>query len=280
MLGWRKTTRHGLLVLLLGLSGCSGKEFTSNGAGGSAGSGSLGGSDAAGSSSGGSGGSNSAGDTSSAGTQDTGGSGGSGGAMPGGCDCPAGHYCREGTVDCFDCMELNRLHFSPPERMTTLSDNGQGSHFPRIGSTATDLLYRGEGAGLRYTADASTSAGGNVKGTQETDSGPLLLSRELAANGAATLMGFNFLFDRELDGRRSLYIGHWSQGLAITERGPAPFNADGNDYSIAVALNPTGDGVARAFCMSHRGDAMSPLLDTATQEPDSADMPDTLSIGQ
>jgi len=146
------------------LSGCSGAEFT--GGAGTAGKSSTGGSsasagqDTGGSSTGGSTGD--AGET-SGGAPDLGGSTGTGGTVSGGCDCDAGEYCRDGSVDCFACAELNRLNFSTPERLATVSDNGQGSHFPRVGATGTDLLYRFEGAGLRYTADASTSAGSTVQ---------------------------------------------------------------------------------------------------------------------
>lgn len=173
--GWLVAT----VATLSCLSSCSGAEFTSAdaAAGGSASGagGASAGRASGGRTSGGATGSGSAGDTASAGAPDVAGSSGSGGGVSTGCDCAAGHYCRDGSVDCFDCAELNRLNFATPERMATVSDNGQGSHFPRVGATPTDLLYRFDGTGLRYTTDASTSAGGSVKATVDSDSAPLLL---------------------------------------------------------------------------------------------------------
>jgi hypothetical protein len=287
MFGLRILLRRGGLSAfsagLLSLSGCSGTAFTSDGSGGrnaSSGSG-AGAQSAGGSTSGGSVGSD--GGDASAGASDGGGSGGTGGTASGGCDCPAEHYCRDGSIDCFPCAELNRLHFGTPERLATVSENGQGSHFPRVGAISTNLLYRLEGTGMRYTADASTSPGANVKGTIATDSGPLLLSAAVASPTSMS-MGFNFLFDRTENGRRSLYIGQWSNGLNLFERAPAPYNDDTkNDYSIAVALKPTVDGVARAFWMTDRDTPTSmgtPRLVTAPALADAPATPVNLYIGQ
>ena len=163
------------------LNSCGGSAFSSgDGIGGSASAGGMGGSAAGQSSSGGSSksgtaGTGTAGDTTSAGAPDMSGGDGSGGVAATGCDCPAGHYCRDGSTDCFDCAELNRLHFAVPERLATLSDNGAGSRFPRVGLTGTDLFYDLSGVGMRYTTDASTSAGSIVKGSIQQDSAPLLL---------------------------------------------------------------------------------------------------------
>lgn len=266
-------------VALLGLNSCSGTAFTSDGStsGASANSGSAG-KHSGGNASGGASGSDSAGD-SGAGAPDAGGMGGAG---TDGCECEAGQYCRAGTYDCFDCAELNRLHFGTPERLATVSDNGPGSRFPRVGASNTDLLYRFEGTGVRYTTDASTSPGGNVRGTVETDSGPLLLSTDVVSVGIMTT-GFNFLFDRAEEGDRSLYVGQWSAGLLSFERAPAPYNELKNDYSIAVALNATTDGVARAFWMTDRDSPTSlgtPRLVTALAVPESPVTPVDLALGQ
>jgi hypothetical protein len=267
---------------LLSLSSCSGSAFTSDGAAGGTpanGGSSAAGQNAGGSSNGGSGGSDSAGD-SGAGAPDTGGSAGSGGTVVGVCDCAADHYCRDGSLDCFDCAELNRLHFATPERLATVSDSSQESHFPRVGATSTDLLYGFQGTGLRYTTDASTSPGSNVKGTTATDSGPLLLSANVSGLGTM-LMGFNFLFDRLENGRRSIYVGQWSNGLTGFQRSPAPYNGTKNDYSIAVALKATANGVARAFWMTDgSATSMTPVLVTAPHVANAPATPVDLKIGQ
>jgi len=288
MFGSRDALRRGWLVAssagLLSLNSCSGTAFTSDGsaAGTSANGGNAAaGQHAGGSSSGASAGSDAGGDA-SGGAPDTGGSGGSGGVTPVGCNCKPEQYCRDGTLDCFDCAKLNRLNFATPERLATVSDNGQGSHFPRVGATNTELLYRFEGTGLRYTTDASTSPGGNVEGTVATDSGPLLLSADVSSVDTMS-MGFNFLFDRVENGRRSLYVGQWKDGLSAFEPAPSPYNETKNDYSIAVALKPTADGIARAFWMTDRDTPNSmgtPRLVTAVAVADAPAAPVNLRIGQ
>lgn len=272
-------------VALFSLSSCSGAEFT--GGAGAAGKSHTAGSDTGGTDSGGSatGGSSSGGDAgeTSGGSTDPGGSGGSGGSVSGGCDCAAGNYCRDGTADCFPCAELNRLKFWSPQRLATVSDNGQGSHFPRVGSTGTDLLYRFEGAGLRYTADASTSAGNTVQTSLATDSGPLLLASGVGGIPSMALMSFNFVFDRLEEGKRSLFAAQWNGGvLEKAERLPAPYNGTGNDYSMAIAAKPTTDGVARSFWMTDRGATMDQpaALITARIGANEPAAPVELAIGQ
>ncbi len=287
MLGSRNVLEPRWLVACgatwLCLSGCSGKEFATGEASGGTNS-SSGGSETAGRSAGGSptgatGGSDSAGDAATGGSVAAGGGGGAGGVVSTGCDCTAGHYCRDGTPDCFDCAEFNRLHFTTPERMSTLSDNGQGSHFPRVGSTSTDLLYHFDGTGLRYTTDASTSAGSGVMATVASDSGPLLLSGDVSGVAAMTLIGFNFLFDRTQSMQRSIQIGQWKNGLQKFEKAPLPFNGDKNDYSVAVALKPTADGIARAFWMTTRNMPRAELV-TALAVANAPVTPVALRIGQ
>ena len=286
MLGSRNVLEPRWLVACgaawLCLSGCSGKDFaTSDPSGGtnSGGGAETGGKSGGGSASGASGGSDSAGEAAMGGKVTAGGAGGGGGAVSTGCDCPAGHYCRDGTPDCFDCAEFNRLHFTTPERMSTLSDNGQGSHFPRVGSTSTDLLYHFDGTGLRYTADASTSAGSSVTTTVASDSGPLLLKGDVTSVPAMTLMGFNFLFDRTQNGLRSIQIGQWKDGLQKFEAAGPPLKSDKSDYSVAVALKPTADGIARAFWMTTRT-VMKGELVTALLIPNAPVTPVGLQIGQ
>jgi hypothetical protein len=290
MLGSRNVLERGWLIvggaawLGLGLSGCGGQEFKSNDAGGgtSANAGSETGAQNAGGSSSTTGGSDSGGDA-AGGAPDAGGSSSSGGTASAVCECTAGHYCRDGSVDCFDCAELNRLHFGVPERMATLSDNGQGSHFPRVGTTNTDLVYRFDGVGLRYTSDASTSAGSTVKGTTPQDTGPLLLDQDVKGLVTMTLPDFNFVFDRvEEMTRRSLYFGKWSGGLTTFERAPSPYNGDASDYSAAIALRPTADGVARLYWMTDRGatTGMPVTLVTALLEANAPGAPVALKIGQ
>lgn len=288
MLGTRKALGRRWLLAgstwLVSLCSCSGAAFTSSGAAGTNGNG--GDSAAAGMHAGGSsaaaGGSDSAGD-SGAGAPDGGGSSGTGSTAT--CDCKAGYYCRDGSLDCFPCAELNRLNFSTPERLATVSDSGQAAHFPRVGASpnSTDLLYRLEGTGLRYTADSSTSPGTNVKGTDATDSGPLLLAAQVPNVGAMTTTGFNFLFDRTEEGRRYIYVGEWNNGLTSSTRAPAPYNETKNDYSIAVALKPTAEGVARAFWMTDRDLPTGPEGPKLVTAPAAADAPATpvgLALGQ
>jgi len=286
MLGSRNALGQGWLaactLALLGLSSCSGIEFTANGGAGGTGASNAGGGGQheGGNVNGGSGAS--AGKSSGAGAAD-GGSSGAGGTASGGCECDDGFYCRDGSADCFACAELNRLHFAAPERMATVSDNGDDSHFPRVGATKTDLLYHFDGAGLRYTTDASTSAGANVKLTTGTDNAPLLLGMEVVGVPAVTLMAFNFVFDREVDGLRSLYMGQWKNGLQQVEEVPAPYNGDKNDYSMAIASKPTADSNARAFWMTDRGATMGtavPTLVTALLLANAPAAPVNLKLGQ
>jgi hypothetical protein len=270
-------------LLCLCLTHCGGKAFQGLDEPSEASSGNGGVDAAAGTTSGGShagsGGSNSAG---SGGSSDVAGAGGSAGSLIGSCDCPAGSYCRDASRDCFACSDLSRVKFTSPERLTTLSDNGQGSRFPRSGSTATDLLYRFDGVGLRYTTDASTSPGGYLSATDPTDSAPLLL--DAAVSGLTTeFKVFNFVFDRaEGDAPRSIYFAQWNDGLQKLERASAPFNTDAGDYSMAVARHPEG-GVPRAFWMSRRdatAESPLPMLLTALLALDAASDAVSLSIGR
>lgn len=275
----------GLALACLGA--CSGAQFTSSGAdaGGRSGTGggSASGTNATGGSAGGGAAPGSSGDTSMGGAPDGGGSSGSGGS--GGvakvCDCPAGHYCRDGSTDCFDCAEFNRLHFGTPERLATLSEGGQGSRFPRVGTSSSDLVYRFEGMGLRYTTDVSTSAGTTLRDGMAQDSGPLILREEVTTvsldSGAPS---FSFLFDRVVEGtRRALFFGTWSTGRITSEPAPMPFNGGKGDYSIAVALHPTPAGPPRAYWMTLGDPAKKPTLVTALLTKDPSGVAVGLALG-
>jgi hypothetical protein len=252
----------GLAVMCL--LGCGGEEFAgggASGAGGSSGSGkgggSQGGTDLGGGDSGGD-----AGDTASAGSASLGGNAGAGGTTPVGCNCAAGKYCRDGSTDCFDCTELSRLRFRSPERLATLSD-GTGSRFPRVGGTGTDLLYQFDSVGLRYTTDSSTSAGSSVALTTPQDSAPLLLSADVTTLPGTMLDGFNFVFDRVVEGdSRALYFGQWDDGLQKAEPMPAPYNAEGtSNFGLAIALQ--GAAAPRGYWMTNRVQGMPLALVSA-----------------
>jgi hypothetical protein len=155
------------------------------------------------------------------------------------------------------------LRFATPERLATLSDNGQGSNFPRVGSTTTDLVYVFNGMGLRYTTDSSTSAGNSVKGTAPEDKGPLLLSENVSGFPTLGIMSFNFVFDRMPPMLpRKLYVSSWSEGVQGAAELSPPFNLGNGDYSMAVALHPGASTTPRAFWMSTR-DSGTPQLYTA-----------------
>jgi hypothetical protein len=169
-----------------------------------------------------------------------------------GCNCPPGNYCRDGSTDCFDCAELSRLSFRSPERLATLSE-GQGSRFPRVGGSGTDLLYQFAGVGLRYTTDSSTSAGSSVAQTMPLDGGPLLLPTDITSVPEGT-EPFNFAFDRAVEGeRRELHFGQWNNGLRTSAPAPAPYNEPGtSNFGLAIALQGGAGGLARAYWMTDR----------------------------
>ncbi len=266
-LSWNGLQRGWLVACSVGLScliSCGGKEFASgnSGSGGSSGGDESGGKSNGGSNSGANGGSSMAGDEALGGSPDPGGSSGAGGGVTPGCSCEAGHYCRDGSKDCFDCAELSRLRFTAPERLDTVSGDNQASRFPRVGESSSDLLYSLTGAGMRYTSDSSTSAGAPVAMTQAQDNAPLLL-----AENVTSLMAegdFNFAFDRlEAANHRQLFFGQWQGGLAAIGLAPAPYNGGTNDFSIAIAPNPTADGIARAYWMTDRDPVLGIALVTA-----------------
>jgi len=280
----RKVLERGSLVAcgvwVLSLCQCSGGAFTATdqtggkatGGGSAGGQASTGGSISSGAGAGGSGGAV----TSGGGPQAGAGVGGGGGQPS--CDCPAGKYCRDGSTDCFDCSELSRLRFNTPERIATLSDDGEGARFPRIGATSTDLIYHFDGVGMRYTTDSSTSAGSTVTSTLPDDNAPLLLREAVALSG--TMAAFNFVFDRVTDGMpRSVFVGKWSNGLQTATLAPAPFNSGLGDYSVAVALHATPDGLARAFWMTKRNMVAAKLV-TAVSEPDAVAVDVNLFVGK
>lgn len=290
MPGLRKVLERSSLVacgvLGLALSQCSGEEF-SNGAssgaasveGGTDSRAGAGGGPAAGGAGGG-GGAEVIGGAGAGGASD----GGKGGSSPATCDCPSGSYCLEGSPDCLRCDDPSRLAFEEPVRLATVSDNGAGSRFPRIGRTSSDLVYRFEGVGLRYTEDSSTSAGNDMAATEPSDSAPLLLRapvQNLSVVGASPL---DFSFDRTVMEVRSLRIGSWSRGLQSSALAPPPLNSGAGDFSMAIAPE-AAPGVARAFWMTNReslpAGARKPRLVTAQLGVDltATDVALTLSVG-
>jgi hypothetical protein len=270
-------------ALWLGLCHCGGSEFNAapsagagNDSGGRGGASGNGGASSSGSHSGGA----NAGAGGSSGA-----SAGQGGGSPSGCECPAGQYCLDGSTDCYLCSDLSRLYFDPPVRLATVSDNGPGSRFPRIGATSTDLIYHFDGVGMRYTADSSTSAGSSVTDTEPKDSAPLLLREPVKSLPVGGLEQFNFLFDRSVNDVRQLQVGTWSNGLQRSVEAPAPFNAGSGDFSIAVALHPAPGAAARAFWMTNRPSqqpgARVPRLVTASLEANASavDVEVQLNVG-
>lgn len=267
----------GFALACLCLARCGGDEFAAGGASGSAGSGSSGAggsavggkSNVAGSQGGDLPEAGTAGDLPTGGSAEGGGGqgptgdGGDGGAVSSGCNCPAGNYCKDATTDCLPCSALNRLRFSAPERLSSVSA-APGSRFPRVGKTSTDLFYRLEGAGLRYTTDWSTSAGSMLTLSQAQDQAPLLLSDSVTSLPNVT-EPFNFAFDRLVEmTKRKLYFGQWQNTLQSSALAPAPFNGAGNnDYSPAIALHPTGRTIPRLFWMTDRDPIQGLVLTTA-----------------
>jgi hypothetical protein len=268
---------------------CGGQAFNT-GSGDAPGGAGSGGSAAQGGSSGGSsGGGGSAGSAeggASAGQAGEAGGSGKGGGGADGCHCSPGWYCLEGSRDCLRCDDPSRLFFEEPVRLATVSDSGAVSRFPRIGSTTTDLIYRSGDAGLRYTTDASTSAGNAVPGTMPGDSALLLLRDPiagLALEGAATP---NVFFDRSVMGVQQLWVSSWSTGLGGATLLPEPFNSGAGDFSIAVAPKAT-PARGRAFWMTRREGIEAsmtprPRLVTAPLELGASvvDVELTLSVGQ
>ncbi len=275
----RRSTVLGCATLWLSLTDCSGGAFkgeaqTSGGSGNHAGSGGMtaGTSDSA---------AGVAGTDEQGGSPaELGGSGGSGGTASEGCTCARGQYCREASNDCLSCASLGRLHFTTPERIATLSDSAQGARFPRIGSTSTDLVYRFDGVGLRYTSDASTSPGTSLSATDPSDSAPLLLDSAILG----LPQGLSLVFDRALPGApRAIYFAGWSSAVESPELAPEPFNSGLGDYSMALALHPNNENPARAFWMSARNvslDDPAPQLLTAELAADAPAEAVTLKLGQ
>lgn len=250
-----RSARATCVVLSFALLHCGGGEFS---AGGSAGTGN----DTSGGKAGSGGGGADAGGGGAGGSGAGGASGGKGGSATTDCECDAGEYCLDGSTDCLSCADLSRLLFEAPERLATVSDNGPGSRFPRIGATSTDLLYRFDGVGIRYTTDSSTSAGSSIAATDPQDSAPLLLREPLASGGGADAPRLNFFFDRGGDVGRNLRVGEWNDGLQSSEDAPMPLNSGLGDFSIAVALHPGPGAPARAFWMTNR-----PSTSMAVQGP-------------
>lgn len=286
MPGMRKVLERSSLIACgawcLALCQCGGTEFSAGSAGAGAGN-DTGGTNPGGGAGGSAGGNSGNGGSAGAGGSSSG-SGGTGGVVVPSCECAAGKYCLEGSTDCLLCSDLSRLYFDEPVRLATVSDNGPGSRFPRIGATSTDLLYHFDGVGMRYTADSSTSAGSSVAATEPKDSAPLLLREPVSSIVVEGVAELNFLFDRSVMDVRTLHVGTWSGGLQSSAVAPAPFNSGAGDFSIAVALHAS-PATARAFWMTNREGAMSgsprPRLVTApiSANAAAADVELKLSVG-
>jgi hypothetical protein len=138
--------------------------------------------------------------------------------------------------------------------------------------------------GLRYTEDASTSAGRDVTATVPEDSSPLLLREPLSGLTVEGLTRIDFSFDRAIAGVRTLRFGSWANGVQSSVLAPAPLNSGAGDFSLAIALHATSQG-ARAFWMTHRegtgANARKPRLVTARLGADSTatDVSLLLSVG-
>jgi hypothetical protein len=286
----RRAARQGIeaasIGALLGLAtcavACSGAKFASSDAQGGAGqagksSGGAAGEAAAGNASGGD--LNTAGLTSGGigGVSSLGGAGSGGAIAIGGapCNCAPHQYCRDGSTDCYDCSSMNRMNFAAPERLATLDS---GTRYPRGGSSTTDLFYA-DGSGLRYTSDFATSAGNSPNATAAGDAGPLLASSSVkgATLPNAMLESFNFLFDRQYNGGRKLFIANWQGGLMSPELAPVPYNSDKSDYSPALA-QPQNDS-PRLYWMTTRDMATQLVLGILDGKA-SAPVPVKLRIGQ
>jgi len=266
--------------------GCGGSEFSSAGTGAasgmSSGGRSNGGYSGSASSGGGRAGNGAAGSP-SAGTSASG-NGGAAGETSTGCACPSGQYCREGSTDCRDCADFARLRFSAPERLSTLSDLGEGTlRFPRVGEAGGDLFYRSQAVGTQtnwYTTDVSTSAGNPLDPTFPPDGAPLLLGMEIA--GPTQEQNFNFVFNRTVPGGlEKLFFARWAAGLQGAREAPAPYNALGtNDYSLAIATQPTGVNVPRAYWMTDRDLVVGLVTTLVRWNSNSAVVPVPLKVGR
>lgn len=171
---------------------------------------------------------------------------------------------------------MNRLNFAAPERLATLD---HGTRYPRGGSSTTDLFYV-DSIGLRYTSDFATSAGRAPNATVAGDAGPLLAPSAVkgASLPGAMLESFNFLFDRQYNSARRLFIANWQEGLISPELAPAPFNSEKSDYSPALA-QPANDS-PRLYWMSTRDGVSAQLMVSILNGDSPAVAPVNLALGQ
>ncbi len=261
---WTRFRSLSTAVLLL-LTACGGKEFTtqSGGTGGatSGGSGGMGGS----TSSGGSAGTSSGGQAGSAGSS---GSSGSGGTM-GSCNCEAGQYCRGGK--CRDCGDFSSLEFGAPERLEGPAQNDEGNvRFPRAGEDETSLFYSTDH--LYYTSDFTSDQGTHVSAmAAPLEEAPLYIDSPGSLN-------FNLLFTRMVGDvlpTKDILTADWTGTTFMTVKpAVAPLNLDpADDYSVALAT-----ASARFWWMSTRngeaqlltavqGDALAVLVEPQVQGP-------------
>ncbi len=190
--------------------------------------------------------------------------GGAAGAGAGGkpstsCNCPAtGSYCQDGTKTCRSCADFSSLEFSAPERLAALTQSQTSNErFPRPASAGSDLFYRaGADASptVWYSAAPVSGTGRPLLASTGADSGPLYAPKFSAPQ--------NFFFDRVdvATGQRQIMAGTWLEAvLSNVLVAPAPLNAAGGDFSVAIAAD-----VRRAYWMSGRFKKAMPDLIWAT----------------
>lgn len=203
-----------------------------------------------------------------AGSAGTAGSGGAPGCASS--TCPGGQYCDAITAQCTPCSKVARIHFAGPEELIPIDTASVAElHFARMTGQALELLFRVDNSQAdqalyetpNFQASSEAQAfGATVNVAGERTSGPLALT----GTGASTK---NFFFDRSTSsgtGARQLWWAtRASAGIDVSTPVlmPAPFNAAGDNYSIAVAAQ-----AARAWWMSTRGG--SPEVFTASLSAD------------
>jgi len=240
------------LVTLSGLalgSACAGKKFTAQPGSSESGNGS-GGANAGGDGTGEAGASGSAeGGSSGASAGENGGDGasaGSAGKPPVACDCRAGEYCQDGTVNCRKCADFSRLEFGTAQKLNTLAQTPQNAErFARpAGNVGSQLFYVSgapDKAKILYAAAPMSGVGVPVTLLTQVESGPLLV------NGYTDQ---NLFFDRLQAGGRKLMMASWSAPAIVMNEAfvPEPINASGvDDYSIAIS-----PGTGHVYWMSTR----------------------------
>jgi len=159
---------------------------------------------------------------------------GSAGKPPVVCDCRAGEYCQDGTINCRKCADFARFEFGPARKLTTLAQSPQSiERFARPAGTGSQLFYvsgPADKAKILYAASPVSGVGVQLTLGTEVESGPLL------ASGFAEKK--NLFFDRRQTGGRKLMMVNWSPPDVLADEAlvPEPINLpDVDDYSIAIS---------------------------------------------